>query len=287
MKKIISKCLLASLAVMSISANAQNVLSVPVGFDAYRKWDQLPLQRIGVRAYMRSTYDRTGGGSDASHFLFMNKEDENVTLSVKGKGILYFFRTNHWHGSPWHFKIDGIDNVVKETATSDPVNAIKTLKETAFIPNAAFPKPLGWTWGATKGADLIWVPMAFQDSMSIAYSRTFYGTGYYIYHLYANEQNLSQPIRSWNVNKTPDQDIVDLVNLSGKDIAPKNINAQQGQLKLNQKTITLATLKNPLSLVRAVKLSFPLSKAMDLERIHLKITWDDAAYPSVDAPLCL
>jgi hypothetical protein len=260
---------------------------VPVGLDAYRMWDKLPLQRIGTRAYMRSTYDRTGGASDASHFLFMNKEDENVTLDVKGKGILYFFRTNHWHGSPWHFKIDGTDNIVEETATADPVHAKKMLKETTFIPNTSFPKPLAWTWGTTKGADLIWVPMAFQDSMRIAYSRTFYGTGYYIYHLYANEENLSQPIRSWNLSKKPDWDVADLVNRSGTDIAPKNISTKQGTVKLKQQSITLAALKNPSSLIRALKLTLPLDKAIDLERIRLQITWDDAKYPSVDAPLCL
>ena len=88
MKNIISKCLLVSLTAMSLNVSAQSSISMPVGLDTYRKWDQLPLQRIGVTAYMRSTYDRTGGGADASHFLCMNKEDENVTLSVKGKGIL-------------------------------------------------------------------------------------------------------------------------------------------------------------------------------------------------------
>jgi len=30
-------------------------------------------------------------GGDASHFLFMNKEDENVTLDVKGRGVCIFF----------------------------------------------------------------------------------------------------------------------------------------------------------------------------------------------------
>src|SRR5262245_25427091 len=42
---------------------------IPVGLDAYRQWDRWPLQRIGARAYMRSTYDRTGGNrsADASH----------------------------------------------------------------------------------------------------------------------------------------------------------------------------------------------------------------------------
>jgi hypothetical protein len=44
---------------------------IPIGLDAYRLWERWPYQRIGARAYMRSTYDRSGGneGADASHFL--------------------------------------------------------------------------------------------------------------------------------------------------------------------------------------------------------------------------
>ena len=77
--------------------------------DAYLQWDRWPEQRIGVRAYMRSTYDRTGGneGADASHFLYQLADDRNVTLDVAGQGILYFTRYNHWHGSPWHYVVDG------------------------------------------------------------------------------------------------------------------------------------------------------------------------------------
>ena len=99
--------------------------AVPVGLDAYKMWDRLPLQRIGVRAYMRSTYDRTGGNrtADASHFLYQEADDFNVTLDVAGPGILYFVRTNHWHGSPWHYEIDANDFLVSETATADPANA--------------------------------------------------------------------------------------------------------------------------------------------------------------------
>src|SRR5437588_13052414 len=43
---------------------------IPIGLDAYRQWQQWPLQRIGLRTYMRSTYDRRGGneGADASQF---------------------------------------------------------------------------------------------------------------------------------------------------------------------------------------------------------------------------
>jgi len=260
---------------------------IPVGMDAYRRWDELPLQRIGVRAYMRSTYDRTGGSNDASHFLFMNKEDDNVTLAVKGRGILYFFRANHWHGSPWHFKIDGKDNVVTETATENPVNAVKVFKNTSFSPAGTFAPPLAWTWGITKGADLIWTPMAFRDSMSVAYSRTYYGTGYYIYHLYANATGLSQPIRSWNLDQAPAKDVTGFIDRAGTDIAPKNIKSLRGKLKLKNKRTVLVYIRASASAMRAFKLTLPLNKAIDMERMHLRVTWDDTKYPSIDVPLCL
>jgi hypothetical protein len=259
----------------------------PVGFDAYRMWDKLPQQRIGVRAYMRSTYDRSGGGIDASHFLFMNGEDENVTLDVKGNGILYFFRTNHWHGSPWHFMIDGRDNLVKETATDNPVNADKNFKNTVFIPAAAFPAPLAQTWSVTKGADLSWLPMPFKQSMRIAYSRTFYGTGYYIYHVYANEELLSSRPAAWDLHTTPDSDVISFINKAGADIAPLNITKKQGTVRLDRPNLVIAKLNAKPSVLRAIKFTLPLDEAMAMERTHLRITWDGAQYASVDAPLSL
>ncbi|RPE09209.1 DUF2961 domain-containing protein [Chitinophaga lutea] len=260
---------------------------IPMGYDAFRAWEQLPLQRIGVRAYMRSTYARNGGGYDASNFLFMNREDENVTLDVKGAGVLYFFRANHWHGSPWHFTVDGKDNIVSETATADPVDAVKKFKGTAFIPAATFPEPIAWTWGTTKGANLIWAPLGFQQSMRIAYSRTFYGTGYYIYHLYANRDDLSAPLRSWHIGQAPDQDVTALLQRAGTDFAPQNIKKISGRVKLDKEVVSLGEIKSGPSAVRALKLTLPLDKAETLERVRLRVTWDDAAHPSIDAPLCL
>src|SRR3954471_24694539 len=95
---------------------------IPVGLDAYRQWDRWPYQRIGARAYMRSTYDRRGGNeaADASHFLYQLADDNNVSLDVEGPGVLYFVRTNHWHGSPWRYVVDGREHIVQETSTKDP-----------------------------------------------------------------------------------------------------------------------------------------------------------------------
>jgi hypothetical protein len=83
-------------------AHADDPPRIPIGLDAYRQWDRWPVQRIGARAYMRSTYDRAGAneGADASHFLFMGAEDENVTLDVEGPGMIYFIRTTIGTAAP-------------------------------------------------------------------------------------------------------------------------------------------------------------------------------------------
>ena len=51
---------------------------------------------------------------------------------------------------------------------------------------------LTWAWSVTKGADLSWVPVPFERSFRMAYSRTRYGTGYYTYHQYVGGANLSR-----------------------------------------------------------------------------------------------
>jgi hypothetical protein len=262
---------------------------IPVGMDSYRMWDKWPMQRIGIRTYMRSTYDRRGGneGADASHFLFSDNDTNNISLDVKGKGAMYFFRANHWHGSPWRFTVDGRENIIRETGTLDPENALKSIKNSEFIPSAAFPQPLNFTWATTKGADLIWSPVLFRESMRIAYSKTHYGTGYYIYQLFSDESRLSQPLTIWNIDKIPEQDVLDLINRAGTDVAPQNISKIHGEKKLNKERILIASISAPESEIRAVKFSIPMDKALDLERTRIIITWDDLQYPSVDAPLSL
>jgi hypothetical protein len=97
--------------------------TIPVGLDAYRQWERWPYQRIGARAYMRSTYDRTGGNesADASHFFYQESDTFNVTRWMsKARACLVFARYNHWHGSPWHYEVDGQDHLVQETSSADP-----------------------------------------------------------------------------------------------------------------------------------------------------------------------
>jgi Protein of unknown function (DUF2961) len=282
--------ILVFLSTLSIlSAQTVEVPVVPVGLDSFRQWDRWPYQRIGVRAYMHSTYDRRGGneGADASHFLYQLADDNNVSLDVEGPGILYFTRYNHWHGSPWHYVVDGTEHLIRETSTADPN---KPAENSVFLPTKAFPFPLAITWSGTKGADLGWVPIPFERSFRMAYSRTHYGTGYYIYHQYARGTKLSQPIQAWNQDVSPPTDVIELINRSGTDIAPKNnVSEFNGSLSVFEprKVNVLFVLTNAPAMIRKLTFYVPREEALDFGRIKLRITWDDRDQPSVDSPIAL
>ena len=278
-------CLIVLWATASRSAEPPK--PIPVGIDAYRMWERWPDQRIGMRAYMRSTYDRAGGneGADASHFLYQLSDDFNATLDVEGAGVLLFSRYNHWHGSPWHYVVDGKDNIVQESSTADPLHPDSN---SAFLPAAPFPSPLNETWATTRGADLIWSPIEFEHSFQMAYSRTHYGTGYYIYDQFVPGTPLSHPLQSWNEAVGPSKDVLELLSKSGTDIAPTTGTQQlSGKIDVPQNgSVTAVRLKGKAA-IRALSFSIATDQAAAFENAHLRITWDGRAQPSVDAPIAL
>lgn len=277
------------LCCLAASAAAQPP-AIPVGADAYRLWEQWPYQRIGARAYMRSTYDRSGGNerADASHFLYQVADDFNVTLDVQSPGVLYFVRYNHWHGSPWHYEVDRRDHIVQESSTADPLHPANG---SVFLPERLFPKPLAWTWADTKGADLSWVPIGFSQSFRMAYSRTFYGTGYYIYHQFVDGAKLSRPITSWDGSAPPDADVLDLIRRAGTDLAPAgtgDIREQSGRIQLAANRVaSIWTGAHGPSMVRALEFSVPRDQAAAFSKARLRVTWDGRSSASIDAPIAL
>jgi hypothetical protein len=265
---------------------AEKPQPIPIGYDAYRNWGQWAEQRIGMRAYMGSTYDRRGGneGADASHFLYQLSNTFNVSLDLEGPGLFVFSRFNHWHGSPWHFVVDGVDHVVQETSTRDPLNPAP---HSIFLPPYPFPTPLNWTWAATKGADLIWTPIPFKDSFRIAYTRTHYGTGYYIYDKFVPGTPLSHPLDTWQEGPPP-QDVLELISRSGTDIAPiKGCKKASGTVDLPAHGVVDVARLTGKAAIRALKFSIPRQEALQFEHVRLRITWDDRKQPSVEAPIAL
>jgi hypothetical protein len=263
--------------------------AIPVGLDAYSQWERWPYQRIGARAYMRSTHDRTGGNesADASHYLYQESNTFNVSLDVEGQGVLLFARYNHWHGSPWHYEVDGHDYIVQESSSADPT---KPVPGSVFLPAELFPNPLTWTWSITKGADLMWVPIPFEKSFRMAYTRTRYGTGYYIFHQYVLGANLSRPIRAWDAKTPPDAAVLELLGRSGTDIAPKgdDVTRLGGRVSLPQNgAVTLAHITNAPATIRALELSIATNRAVAFSRAFLRVTWDRRPQPSIMAPVAL
>jgi hypothetical protein len=261
---------------------------IPVGFEAYRQWDRLPRLRVGTRTVMRSTFDRSGGNeaADASHFLREDPDGTFVALDVEGPGVLAFVRTNHWHGSPWHYVADDVDRVVSESSTADPYHAPP---DATFMPVDVFPSPLAETWAKTRGADLSWVPIPFQRTMELRYGRTHYGTGYYIVHRFAEGADHTTPaIGSWDAVAAP-ADVVALVGRAGEDVAPAGagVTAMEGTIAAAAgATASLAKLAGA-AVVRVLEIDAPAEAVPALEAARLRIRWDGAAAPSVDAPLPL
>jgi D-arabinan exo alpha-(1,3)/(1,5)-arabinofuranosidase (non-reducing end) len=269
---------------------------IPVGLDAYRMWDRWAYQRIGARAYMTSTYDRSGGneGADASHYLYQLSDIFNVTVDLEGPGILYFARCNHWHGSPWHYQVDGTDYALQDSSTPDPSHPIEN---SVVLPARLFPTPLAVTWSTSKGSDLIWAPVSFERSFRMAYERTHYGTGYYIYHRYVGGARLSQPIHSWNLDSVPGKDVLDLIVASGSDLvamansagaSPPPIAQKKGEFVLPASgSMAFAEIEDAPSMIRALDLSVPRENSIEFGRSRLRVTWDGRPDPSIDASIAL
>jgi hypothetical protein len=238
---------------------------------------------------MRSTYDRNGGNPDASHFLRQEADGTFTTLDVAGSGYLAFVRTNHWHGSPWHYTVDGADHVVAESSTADPDHPVEG---STFIPAAAFPPPLAVTWSTTKGADLSWVPIGFETALRLGYERTHYGTGYYIFQLVAPGVAVSDPPASWTPAQAPPDDVKALLDRAGEDIAPTGNDAVTATGTADvAETAEAATLVTALSrgpaALRALRFDVAVTDAIAFGRTRLRITWDDREEPSIDVPVAL
>jgi hypothetical protein len=281
---------------IGVGAQAQESAVMPVGLDAIREWERWPVLRTQMRAYMRGTYDRAGGneGADASHFLYQEADDRNVALDLQGPGLICFMRFNHWRGSPWTHEVDGARHVVAETSTADPNHPAS---DATFLPKELFPEPLAFTWAATRGADLSWVPIPFERSYRLAYGRTHYGTGYYIYQRFVTGAKLSAPIRPWNFQKPPEADVLAILDRSGTDLVPREESAEGQRIGMRAASgscdlepgaeVEIKRLTGPAAMIRALEMSAPRERAIALGRARVRITWDDRPEPSIDAPLAL
>lgn len=286
-----------------------DVPTLPVGIDAYARWEtDWPSLRLGTRTYMRSTYERGGDNYDSSHFLRKRVSsrpgeapgDRYVGLDVAGSGVLTFVRANHWHGSPWHWIVDGEDVVIGESSTATPD---KPVTPSVWLPESAFAAPFAVTWTTTKGADLSWVPIPFSSSLSIEYERTHYGTGYWIYSVYPERAtNLSRQPCTWDVTATSPvtADLRSRFSMAAEEVAKelaastaKGVVVERGVVHANAGAVARVHRvdappgRTSPTTLRALSFEVDASDAEAFGKATLRMTWDDRARPSVDAPVQL
>src|SRR4029453_11268433 len=153
------------------------------------------------------------------------------------------------------------------------------LESSVFLPEHAFPSPLTYTYAVTKGADLNWVPIVFGERLRLAYSRTFYGTGYYIYHQFVRGAARSQAPAPWN-QAQPDADLLTLLSRAGDDLTAglRGTQERRGRATLAG-TVVVATLRDGAAFVRRLTFSVPADQAVAFGRARLRITWDDRRAP--------
>jgi D-arabinan exo alpha-(1,3)/(1,5)-arabinofuranosidase (non-reducing end) len=283
------------IVVMLASARAETAPStvpppIPFDVDAITQWERWPYLRIGVRCYMRSTFDRTGGNNnaDAAHFIRQIDDTHNVALDEAGPGILWFARYNHWHGSPWQYLVEGKETIVRETSTADPLHPAK---DSVFEPRDRFPAGLNYTWSATKGADFSWTPIPFEKDLRIAYGRAHYGTGYFIlWKVLPGYERLSRPLASWNSSPSVPKEAIDLIGRAGTDICPKRDRMREEDRKLqlpsSGRTDVWSTNGEPRT-IRRMAFRVPERFAEIFAHARLRVYWDGARPPSVDAPVGL
>lgn len=139
--------------------------------------------------------------------------------------------------------------------------------------------------------------MPFEKSLRLAYSRTHYGTGYYIYHQFVPGTKLSRRIRSWREDAAPDHEVLELIARAGSDLVPAADSAEGRRLRLKvksgdvtlrpQETATVADLRDAPSMLRALQFSVSRDQAIAFGRARLRVWWDGSPEASIDAPVAL
>jgi hypothetical protein len=268
--------------------------------------DMLPFLRTGVQTHQFCSYDRAGDNYDWEYFpLYMDTNGECVIFDAMGPGCLYRHHMNIWHGTPiyqgvhirYYFDDESKPRIDMDVSTFFSTNN----------PLGIFQPPLAW-----DGRDRFRVlhhPMYFKKRLKVALSSEPGGPGTvsqpwagsckahpdgnrshwhwyeYTYQLFTQDPGLDswtpetgrrlRPalIESWNIN---DEHAV-ATQGSKKKVVTSRIKPG--------KTVTLWKTSKA-GLVTALHFRVASTNSTDaLFNSWLKITFDGAAHPQIEAPL--
>lgn len=288
-----------------VNGNASN------GANLIEDWafqvDRLPYLRAGVQTHQFCSYDRAGDNYDWEYFpLYTDTNGECVIFDAMGPGCLYRHHMNIWHGRPIYKGVH-----IRYYFDNEPSPRIDMDVSTFFSTNnplGIFQPPLAWD--GRNRFRILYHPMYFKKRLKVTLSTEPGGppsipepwTGsckvhpdgnYRHYHWYEYTYQLfteAPPgleswtpetgrhmmpalLKAWNIGETHKS----ATQGRRKKVATSKINAGR--------TVTLWKARKA-GVITA--LQFKISPANNADALFdswLKITFDGAARPQIEAPL--
>jgi hypothetical protein len=271
--------------------------------------DSLPFLRTGVETHQFCSYDRAGDNYDWQYFpLYMDTNGECVIFDAMGPGCLYRHHMNIWHNAPIYKGIHiryYFDDETKPRIDMDVSTFFSTNN-----PLGIFESPLAYN-GKTRFR-LMYHPMYFKERLKVSLSalpgggppavstpwegRNTNAPGYgghhfhwyeYTYQLFAEDPGL----QSW----TPEmgrQMMPALRSVWSANFSPNTFRSVGGDKedsvtrKVRAGKTTALWKSRKAGSIAAFRLRIgPTNNVDALFNTWLKITFDDAASPQIEAPL--
>ncbi len=245
---------------------------LPYGLQLMARFDLLPMLR-DTRCVQDSSYDRSGGNGDAGHFLRM-EGNTAVLCDIRGPGCIYRF---------WSANASGQLRIYFDGEAAPRIDC--PMQDLFLGKVAPFVSPLV---GHKSGGWYSFFPMPFQKGCRIEVTDP--GGMYYQvqYQLFPD----GTPVRTFTRGLTPeDQRALETVQDQwahlGSDPWPSSelTTEANGRVTLAAgETKTLATLNGPAE-ISAFRVKVTPADRYTLRQTVLRVYWDGAQKPGVEAPL--
>ncbi len=258
---------------------------IATGYDAYIAWENWARLRSGVEAGLASSYDRSGGNSDYSHYEsppgLITEETEATVKTIEGPGVIYRFWMPHVMARR-HF-------VVRMYFDEEATPRIDT-NSTAIMGGtfSYFAEPLITT---CAGGQVCYEPIPFAQSLRIETVNkelnTWVNRHYYQYSYLTFPPNTE--IDSYTDQLTPEDQqarsaMVSIFENVGEHPAGDSATAEVISTSATSipggGCLTFA-LPGP-GLIRKINVRMDDANDVQLTGLQLRVYYDDAATPAID-----
>jgi len=264
--------------------------ALPIGYDALLAFDALPLL-VDWPTYQASSYDRSGGNSDAGHFIRVEENGEQVMLEAEGPGCIYRFWTTGIvvAGVPVQ-ESDDVRVMMYFDGEEKPRVDLSVPEMFGLRDTYPFVPPLSRSFESGRGAweghaSISYVPIPFEKSIKITGRKMlFYQIDYYVFPE-------DTPVKSFSMDLGPGErrtldKAARMLDAVGADPKPRDPGAkvQRNPGAIKPGETREISVKGPGS-VDALWIKVDPPKHLALRGLELQITFDDAEGPSVRSPV--